>query len=78
MRVKKTRTELTKAYFLNRSEIATLLDVPRPIASRIYALAETLDNNELQFRVYETKVSVKSVCSVVGIEHGALVNDIQS
>lgn len=78
MKVKKTRTELTKALFLNKSEIATLLDVPRPIASRIYALAETIDNSKLQFRIYDTKVSISAVCSVVGIEHEALVKGIQS
>lgn len=78
LRIKKTRTELTKSLFLSKSEIATLLDVPRPVADRIYALAETVDNSELKFRVYDTKVTAKSVCTVVGIEHSDLVNDSQS
>ena len=69
----KTRDELLAQAFLNRSEISSLLGVPYATASKIYALADRIDQEGLkEFRIYDTKVRITSVCKVAGISLNTL------
>lgn len=66
MRKVRTREELSKALYFTQTEIARLLEVSRPTAKRIYDFAYKIDE-ELPFRIYETKVSKKSLLQVLDI-----------
>lgn len=75
----KTREELLTQAFLNRSEISKLLCVPYKAASKIYEMADKIDQECLkEFRIYDTKVRITSVCKVAGISLNTLQKQIKS
>ena len=62
MQRKKSRAELLSALYLNISEIAVLLDVPRPVARKIYVKSQAIDKEQLgDFWIYQNKVRIGSV-----------------
>ncbi len=75
----KSREEILAQSYLNKSEISRLLDVPFKVAARIYGLADKIDQETLkEFRIYDTKVRITSVCKVAGISLNTLQKQIKS
>ena len=67
----------TVEMFLNRTDIQTLCGCSRRVANRIYAEADRIDNEELKFRAYITKVRKSSVEKAAGIKCSDIVNALK-
>lgn len=79
MQRSKSRLELLSVMYLNTSEIARLLDIPRPRAKRIFDIAMHEDKAQLGTRqIYDTKVRLKTVMAVAGINYNLLSKQIKS
>lgn len=79
MQRKKSRTELLGTVYLNISEIAILLDVPKAVARKIYVKSQAIDREQLgDFWVYENKVRIGSVTKVSGISLQTLERQIKN
>lgn len=79
MQRKKSRAELLSALYLNISEIAVLLDVPRPVARKIYVKSQAIDKEQLgDFWIYQNKVRIGSVAKVSGTSIQALERQIKN
>ena len=75
----KSRESLLSTVYLNRSEIARLLDIPRPRANKIFALAMKEDKRQLGERhLYDTKVRIKTVLDVAGVNYNLLARQIKA
>ncbi len=74
----KTREELLAQSYLNRSEISRLMGISYSAASKIFKLADSIDQESLKYRVYDTKVRITSVCKVAGISLNTLQKQIKS
>lgn len=73
----KSQIEVLTQVYLNRSDIAVMLGCSRQVASRIYAEADRIDNEELKFRAYVTKVRKTSVERAAGIKCSDIINTLK-
>lgn len=73
----KTRSEILGQSYLNRTDIQRLLECSRSVANRIFAEADREDAR-LPFRAYPTKVRLKSVLKVAGLDYGMLQKQIKA
>lgn len=73
----KSQIEVLSQVFLNRSDIALMLGCSRRVANRIYAEADRIDNEELKFRAYITKVRKSSVEKAAGIKCSDIINALK-
>lgn len=72
------REELLKATYLNQSDIACMLQVPRYQAKKIFDKAKELDEKQLKdLVIYDTKVRMQSVMKVTGINFNLLQKQIK-
>lgn len=69
---------VTTERFLNRSDIATMLGCSRAVANRIYAEADRIDNEELHFRAYPTKVRKTSVEKASGVKCSTIIKELKN
>ena len=63
--------------YLSRTDIKVLLNVSRRVAENIFLQADMLDN-EMEFRVYPTKVRMQSVLKVTNISWNLLQKQIKN
>ena len=79
MKKKKSRLELLCTPYLNITQIADLLDVPKTVARKIYIKSQQIDKEQLgDFWIYENKVRIGSVTKVSGISLQTLERDIKN
>ena len=64
--------------FLTRTDIMTLLNCSRAVAARIFAEADRIDNEELHFRAYPTKVRKTSVEKAAGVKCSTIIKELKS
>ena len=76
--MKKSRLEILYQVFLNKSDIATLLQISRPVADRIYNEADRIHRIELKFRAYPNKVRINSVLKASGTNWNLLLKQIKN
>lgn len=72
-----SREDILNKPYLNRTDIKMLLDVPRQVAENIFLQADAIDN-EMDFRVYPTKVRMQSVLKVTNISWNLLQKQIKN
>lgn len=78
MQRKRTRTELLHTQYLNTSEIARLLEIPRTRAKKIFTIAIAEDKRQLGTRqIYDTKVRIKTVLDVAGLNYNLLARQVE-
>ena len=68
----KTWVEVFSQMYLNRSDIALLLNVSRAVANRTFAIANTIDDEQLPFRTYPNKVRTSTVLKIHGTTRAEL------
>lgn len=76
---KKSRAELANSFYVNRSDIASLLDISRSHAYRMFAEAQRTDRNELKQNYYnENNVRLSTVLRVAGISDEELKKKVSA
>lgn len=63
----KQREDLINEFYLNKMQISRLLGITPQKAKELYEQADVLDNVQLDYRIEENKVRMKSVLKVAGI-----------
>ena len=63
----KTRQQIANQLYLTKTDIQRLLGVSQYKARRIYDLANSIDTEELKYRIEPTKVRISSVSKATGI-----------
>lgn len=66
MQKKKTRQEIASQSYLCINDIRHLLSVSYASAKRIYDYAKEIDDEEVEHKIFPTKVRMTSVCKVTG------------
>lgn len=74
----KTRLEVFQQTYLNRSDIAILLNVSRVVANRTYSIANAIDQEQLTFRTYPKKVRKSTVMKIHKLTESELLRQIKS
>lgn len=74
----KTRLQILGQTYVNRSEIAILLNVSRAVANRTYTIANMIDDDELPHRTYPNKVRRSTVQQIHHISDAELYRQIKT
>lgn len=64
----KSRKEISQQFYFSKADLKKLFGVSSRTAKRIFELANSLDEG-LTYRIEDTKVSLNSVCKVMGMTH---------
>lgn len=73
----KTREELLKECFLNKSQIKRLYGFSQDKANKVFEKASAYDDEELkEYRIEEKKVRSTTVSIITGIPHKVLERNI--
>lgn len=74
----KSREDLLKEVYLNKSEISRLLKISPPAAKRMFDSAMEIDNEQLgKWKIYDNRVRIKSVMKVAGVDFNLLQKQIK-
>lgn len=68
---KKSREEIASQFYFTKSDIKKLLCESRTTAEKLFDKASKIDDL-LDIRIEDTKVSLDSLCKVMGISHDQL------
>lgn len=74
----KTRIEVFQQTYVNRHDIAILLNVSRATANRTYSIADMIDTDELKYRTEPNKVRRSTVQKIHGVSDSELLRQIKS
>lgn len=70
---KKSKEEILKQFYLCKRDLRVLFQIGEVRASKIYRLAEKIDDDELgEYRIEPMKVRITSVCKVTGLNLNTL------
>ena len=72
----KTRKDIITQYYVNRTEIQTLLGIPREKARELFEIVDT-EERKKRFRAHETKVPLNEVLNTAGISLSFLIKQIE-
>lgn len=74
----KTRSEILQQVYLTKADIQRLMKVSYPVAVKIFDKALAIDQSELQFRPWETRVRLQTVLNINGVTYTQLEKQIKS
>lgn len=72
----KTRKDIITQYYVNRTEIQTLLGIPREKARELFEIVDT-EERKKRFRAHEAKVPLNEVLNTAGISLSFLIKQIE-
>lgn len=75
----KTREDLLKEVYLNKTEISHLLKISQPAAKKMFDAAMEIDDKNLgNWKIYDNRVRIKSVLKVAGVDLNFLQKQIKT
>ena len=77
MQKKKTREEILAQQYLSKSDIHNLLIMPWATAVHVFQKAQELDDQELKYHIWDTRVRLSSVLKVTGLSYNLMAKQVK-